>query len=161
MARIGSTGVLELWYAPTISDKASPTVAEVTTAGEDLTGFLLRDGLSTPKSGSTIDVAGVDSRYNSTARGSFGGDPIQVTFFRDDTTDTAWDTLTDTTDGYLVIFRFAPATAGAPAASDKCEVWPIEVISREPQPIADNQAQRFTVTCAVPTPPELDATIAA
>ena len=156
MARIGSTGVLELWYAATVTDKAAPAVGDLT-SGINLTPFLTRDGLDTPLSGSTMDVAGVDSRYNSTARGSYGGDPVTVTCFRDSDADIAYETLTPETDGYLLVFRFGLAAEGVPAAGDMAEVWPIEVISRAPLSIADNQAQRFTSQCSVPTPPVTDA----
>lgn len=172
MARVQSTGVLQLRYVPTISNKSAPTVAELT-AGKNLTPFLRRDGLTTPKSGSTIDVSTVEDRYNSTAAGSYGGDPIEIMLYRDNgttLTDLAWTTLapasgsTAAVSGFLVIHRFGAGTAktatSAPTAADRVEVWPIEVTSREMAPIADNEAQRFVVKCAIPTPPVDDAVLA-
>ncbi len=166
MARVNSTGVVQVRYCPTIANKAAPTVAELT-AGKNLTPFMARDGLTTPKSGSTVDVAGMDDRYNSTASGTYGGDPISLKMFRDNgttVTDLAWTTLPPQTGGFLVIHRFGAGAAkdskGAPAAADRVEVWPIDVLSREMMPTADNEAQKFEVKCAVPTPPNDDAVLA-
>lgn len=160
MARVGSTGVLELFYAPVVADKLAPTTGELG-SGVDLTPWLTRDGLSTPRTGNTLDVAGVDSLYNATARGSFGGDPISVTLFRDNDSDNddGWDTLTDITDGFLVVFRFGTSGESGPADGDRCEVWPIEVISRSMQDIANDTAQRFQAQCAVPVPPADSAVV--
>lgn len=165
MGRIASTGVIRLQYVPTIASAAAPTVAELTT-GVDLTPWMTRDGLNTPLDGSTIDVAGANNRYNSTASGSYGGQPVTAKFFRDSVSasDTAWSTLPPQTQGYLVVRRFGGATnssSDAFVAAQKVEVWPIDVLSRNPVAIADNEAQKFEVSCAVPTPPTMSATVAA
>jgi hypothetical protein len=165
MSRIASTGVIALKFVPTIGSKTAPTVAEIA-AGTDLTALLTRDGLTTPSDGSTIDVAGANDRYNATASGSYGGQPITAKFFRDTVTgtDTAWTTLPRQTTGYLVIRRFGGSTnssGDAFAAAQKVEVWPIDVLSRTMLPIADNEAQKFEVQCAVPSAPEQNATVAA
>lgn len=160
MARQGSTGQIRLWYVPTISNKAAPTTSEIN-AGTDLTPQLVRDGLNTPASGQTMDAADASDAYNTTAPGTYGGDPITATFHRNDTggSDTAWSTLTRTTAGYFVVRRFGGSST-AIASSQKVEVWPITVISREMAPIADNQTQRFTATSAVTSPPNDNATVA-
>lgn len=160
MARQPSTGVLRLWIVPSVANKSAPTVAEIT-AGEDITPFLRRDGLQTPKSGSTIDASDVSSRFNKTGKGSFGGDPVRIQLYRDDTTDTAWDQLPPDTDTNVVLARFGFSGAGNdPAIGDVCEVWPITVVSREMVPIADNEMQRFESVCAVTDDPDDDAVVA-
>jgi hypothetical protein len=161
MSRSASTGVVKVQHVPTIANKAAPTVAELG-AGTDLTPFLTRDGLTTPSDGSTIDVAGLDSRYNSTASGSYGGQPISLKMFRDSVSadDDGWTALPRQTAGYLVIRRFGGSTV-AFAAAQKVEVWPIDVLSRTMMATADNEAQKFEVQAAVPTEPNLDATVAA
>jgi hypothetical protein len=158
MARTSSTGVIELRYVPTVANKAAPTVAEIN-AGVDLTPWLTRDGLDTPQGGSTVDVAGASSRYNATQSGSYGGDPISATFFRDTVagSDTAWATLPRGTAGYFVIGRFGLT----PAAGERVEVWEINVISRAMVAIADNEAQRFVASMAVPSEPNDAAVVAA
>lgn len=165
MSRIASTGVIAVKFVPTIGNPAAPTVAEIG-AGVDLTPWLTRDGLSTPLDGSTIDVAGANSRYNATASGSYGGQPITLKFFRDSDSgdDTAWATLPRQTQGYLVIRRFGGSTSSSDdafAATQDVEVWPIDVLSRTNTPIADNEAQKFEVSCAVPSEPVEDAVVAA
>jgi hypothetical protein len=159
MARTASTGVIELRYVPTIANKAAPTVAELTTGAVDLTPWLTRDGLDTPQGGSTVDVAGANSRYNATQSGSYGGDPISATFFRDTVSgsDTAWTTLARGTAGYFVIGRFGLT----PTAGERVEVWEINVISRAMVAIADNEAQRFVASMAVPSEPNDAAVVAA
>lgn len=157
MARQGVTEQLRLWYVPTISNEGAPTTSEIG-AGTDLTPFLVRDGLKTPLGGNTIPTASVASQYNTTAPGPFGGQPVQVNLYRDDTDDDAWDALPRGTTGFFVVGRFVGT--GNVAASDVVEVWPIAVISREPMDIADNEAQKFTATCSVPTEPTFDAVVA-
>lgn len=164
MSRIASTGVIAAKFVPTIASIAAPTTAEIT-AGTDLTPLLTRDGLTTPSDGSTIDVAGANNRYNATASGSYGGQPITIKMFRDTVsgTDLGWTTLPRQTQGYLVIRRFGGTTnssGDAFASGQKVEVWPIDVLSRTMLPIADNEAQKFEVQCAVPSAPNDNATVA-
>lgn len=158
MARKNSTGVLELHWAPTIADVTAPTVTEIG-AGVELTAWLTRDGLTTPQEGSTADAGDVSSRYNKTVSGSYGGQPLVMKFHRDSVAanDDAWDTLPRGTGGYIVINRFGVTIAAAAVV----EVWPIDVISREMLPIADNETQKFQVTAAVPSEPADDAVVAA
>lgn len=164
MARVASTEVLRLQFVPTIASQAAPTVAELT-AGTDLTPWLTPDGLNTPLNGSTIDVQAANSRYKATAPGSFGGDPITAKFFRDDATsggaDTAYTTLPRLTTGYFVIRRMGPTSATAFAAAQKVEVWPITVISSNPMATADNEAQKFEVSCSVQPAPSITGVVAA
>lgn len=161
MPRIGSTGNIQLHYVPTIADESAPTDSELG-AGVDLTPWLLRDGLSVPQSGNTIDVAGANNLYNATDAGTYGGDPITASFFRDsdEEDDTAWDTLPRGTRGYFLIARFAGSDEDL-AADDRVEVWPIVVISRSNRDIEQDGAYRFDVTCGVPTPPNDDAVLTA
>ncbi len=147
-------------YVPTLTNPAAPTVAGLT-AGVPLTAHLGRSGLTTPRSANTMDISDAFSKQNKSGRGTKGGEQLSLTFFRDSVTgsDTAWSTLTEATDGYLVVRRFGgPAVAWA--ATQKVEVYPIEVISREMQPIAENTPQQFVATCAVPAETQQDATVA-
>ena len=157
MSRTASVGVLKIRYVPTIANKAAPTVAEIN-AGVDLSSQLTRDGLATPSKGSTIDASDISDAFNSTAAGPYGGDPITAKFHRDAVTgsDTAWSTLPRLTAGYFVVGRFGLT----PSAGQRVEVWPITVISREMADTAENETEKFTVTCAVPTPPNDNAVVA-
>lgn len=161
MSRVPSTGTLQLHFLPGgVSNLAAPTTTEIN-AGTNLTEFLLRNGLKTPKTGTTIDAADMSSRYNKTGRGSFGGQPVSAVFYRDDDSDDAWDLLPPDTEGVLVVLRFGGGGAlGAVQAGDAAECWPVEVVSREMMDTADNEMQKFTVTFSVPDDPNDDATVA-
>ncbi len=160
MARGQSTGNLRADFVPTIASMIAPTVAELT-AGTALGPFMPRDGLDTPQEGETADNSDITSRYNKTSRGNYGGQPITLTLFRDEVAadDDAWTALPRGTSGYVVVRRFGGSTT-AWAASQKVEVFAIEVISRAMAPPAANENQRFVATCAVPQEP-VDGTVAA
>lgn len=161
MARKQFTAEGRLWFVPTIASTSAPTVAEIN-AGTDLTPFLRRDGLTTPNSGSTIDIADAASQFNKTAPGNRGGDAITLQLYRDSVTgsDTAWTALPDLQAGYLVVRRFGGSTA-AVAAAQKVEVYTGTVINREMVQIGDNDPQRFTVQFSVEAEPVMNATVAA
>lgn len=161
MPRIGSTGNIQVHYAPTVADITAPTLAEIA-GGVDLTPWLLRDGLSRPKDGNTIDVAGADNLYNATDAGTYGGQPWRLSFFRDsdEADDTAWDTLPRGTRGFLIIVPFEGSDATL-VGGERGECAPIIVISRSERDIEQDGAYRFDVTCAIPSEPADDAVVAA
>lgn len=162
MARRQSTGEIRVALATAVADPSTgPTVAECT-AAVDLTPFMRRDGLATPKSGNVVDASDASSRQNKTSRGTYGGDPITYTGYRDDVTadDDAWTALADGTTGWLLVRRFGGSDV-AWAAGQRVEVWPIEVVSREMANIAENENQRFSAQMAVPGVVYDDATVAA
>lgn len=161
MSRKQSTGEIRVWLCPLVANISAPTVAEIT-AGVDVTPFMLRNGLTTPQSGSVVDSSDASSRQNKTSRGSFGGDAVTYRGFRDAVAadDDAWTAFAPGTDTTLVIRRFGGSTVAA-AASQRVECWPVEVVSRAMDDIADNENQKFTVTMAVPGEVDDDALIAA
>lgn len=88
--------------------------------------------------------------------------------YRDDTTDTAWETLPRSTKGYFVISRFGgkgsptatPASAlHQPIAADKVEVWPVLIVARAAANLTNNTAQTFTVQAAVYQTPNESAVV--
>ena len=160
MARIIGAGVLELFYVATVSNPQAPTSTELN-AGTDLTGFLTDGGISTPFDGSIVDASDMSSKFNKTAPGTYGGQPLTLELYRDDSADTAWSTLTRGTSGYIAIARFGLATKGTWAVGDKVDLWPITVVTRNPADVVRNEMQRFTVECAVTAVPLEDYTLAA
>lgn len=160
MARQQSVGILRAWYVPTISNTAAPTTAEVN-AGVDLTPNMVRNGLKTPQTAQLVDASDVSSLYNKTSRGTYGGDPVEITCYRDSVsgTDNAYTTLVPGTVGYLVVRRFG-GSAVAIASTNKVEVWTIEVASRSMADIAENEDMQFTAVCAVTAAPVDTATVA-
>jgi hypothetical protein len=135
-----------------------PTLAEIT-AGVDLTPFLISINASTR--GNVVQTPSFDTRFETSIPGTvtstFEGD-----FYRDDTADTAWETLERGTQGYFVILRFGGSGAdGAIAATDVVEVWPVFIVSRSATNLTSNTAQTFQVQCSVYQEPNEAATVAA
>ena len=159
MARVTGAGVLELFYVATVANASAPTSTELN-AGTDLTGFLTDGGISTPFDGSIVDASDMSSKFNKTAPGTYGGQPLTLELYRDDSADTAWSTLTRGTSGYIAIARFGLATKGTWAVGDKVDLWPITVITRNPADVVRNEMQRFSVECAVTAVPLEDYTLA-
>lgn len=168
MPRIGSTGAIQIYAAidPTITRQnvvdGEVSLAQIA-ASTNLTDFLLRDGLNTPLDGNTFDVAGAAERYNATEAGTFGGQPITASWFRDSTADNddAWDTLPRGARGVFIVARFGHdgESLDALAADDRVELWPFVVISRNHMAIEQDAPYRFTTSCAVPYPPNDDAVV--
>lgn len=155
MGRIIPNENTAILFATTLTGTVdAPKVADVTGA-VDLTH--LTASLNASAQGNEVPTPSFDSLFETsivgTSKGSFSGD-----FYRDDTTDTAWTTLPRGTKGYFIITRFG----GKPTtAADKCEVWPVTVISRSMANMSNNTVETFTVTCSVPEVPGEDAVVAA
>ena len=161
MARLIEEGNLKLHYVATIVSIAAPTEAEIE-AGTHLTPFLVRGTLNRPAGGSTADAADVDSAYNKTGIGTFGA-PLTASFYRDDAADTAWDLLARETVGYFVVapYGYDGTTRSDPDGGEDVEVYPIAISDRSPNPAAENEMQKFSVTAAVTDEPEVDAVVVA
>jgi hypothetical protein len=135
----------------------SPKVADVTGA-VDLTHYTA--SLNASATGNAVPTPAFDTLFETsivgTSQGTFSGD-----FYRDDGTtpgDLAWDTLPRGTKGFFIITRYGgvPSTVGK-----KCEVWPVQVLSRSMANMANNTVETFTVTCSVPVEPAEDAVVVA
>lgn len=168
MSRVGTEEVLELLFVDTIADISAPTVAELTAGGAvRLTPWLLRDTLPAPQAGNEVDTSDMSSKQDTSASGTFKAGPIAPGFHRDSVAedDVAWDTLPRGTAGFLVIARFGWGAGTEddpePQAGDRCEVWPINVLTRAMSDPAVNTSQRFVATCSVPGRIDDDATVAA
>jgi hypothetical protein len=156
MSRAAAEGNVKVYFVPTIADTSEPTVAEAITAGSNITPFLTRDGLSTPSTQNTVDTASLNSVFDTTDVGSWGGS-ITLNLFRDDTTETnGWDLITYGLAGYLMVSRF-----GTPVATDTVEIYPVKAHQPVMQATAANEAQKATVMFAVTDTPVLDATLTA
>jgi hypothetical protein len=157
MSRYIPDGVLQVHYVASIANRATPTLLEVQ-AGTPVVGFLR--ALSTPLEGSVVDVSDASSKFNKTATGTFGGQMLTGEFYRDDTVDTAYDTLPRGTTGHFVVARHGGSGAdGALAVGDEVEVWQIEVATRNPKDYSRNDPDGFAIACAVPSEPSLDVAL--
>lgn len=144
-------------FAPAVASLAAPTAAEIT-AAVDLTGLCI--SLNASARGNTVPTPSFDTLFETSVAGTSAA-TFDADFYRDDTTDTAWTTLTRGTQGFFVISRFGGSgTKNKPIAADKVEVWPVMVVSRTMANMSSNTVMTFTVSCAVNVEPAEDATVA-
>jgi hypothetical protein len=157
MARLVYEGRTNVYWVTTISNIAAPTVAEIT-AGTPLTNFVAKDGVAVNTTTNNVDSATIAETFDSQIVGSWGGS-VELTMFRDDSADTAWNLCVYGTNGYVVIDRFNDSGT-LPIATEKVEVWPAEMHQPVPQNSAANTQQRFVEMFAVTAQPNLKATVA-
>ena len=103
MSRYVYEGKSNVYWATSIANKNAPTVAEIT-AAVALTNFVAKDGVAVNITTNNVDSATIAETFDAQLVGSYGRD-LQVTMFRDDTADTAWNLCVYGTNGYLVIDR--------------------------------------------------------
>lgn len=158
MARLIPNESTWIGFATTVASIAAPTAAEVAAATE-LTGFVV--SVNAASQGNQVPTPSLDSLFETSVPGTVQAQ-FQADFYRDDTTDTAWDTLPRGTTGYFVISRFGGSGADRlPIAADEVEIWPVTVTSRTMGNMTSNQVLMFSVTCSVPVEPVEAATVAA
>lgn len=159
---------IQVWIVDDIDDISAPTLTEIQ-AGTEVTGYLR--SLSTPLASNPVDSSTAESRYNTTASGTYGGQPVTGTFTRDDVyaDDDAWTLLERGLETNLVICDRGGSGAAYPdnpnrlqlAVGDRVDVWPIEVMSRERGDYSRNSLVEFNFSASVPTPPAEDVAIVA
>jgi hypothetical protein len=115
--------------------------------------------LDTPLDGDAVDSSDLSSAFNKTVAGKFGGN-VNATMYRDDTTDTAFDTFPRNTTGYMIIRRFGGSTVALGTGND-VDVWNLRVITRSDNTLDDNTVQAFTVNFAALDEPDIDVTVVA
>lgn len=151
MSRAGFTEVGRVIFRPGLSSMTAPTAAELNNAASiDLTVAMRRDGLSIPKAASTTDLSDAASRKNKTGPGSYGGDNITAKFNRDssEALDIGWTTHPPGRTGYLIVRRFGGSSL-AFAANQNIEIYEVEVLTRAPVDIGDNEGQQCEVVYSV------------
>lgn len=151
MARLIPNENTWVGFATTIaSPTLAPTAAEVSSA-VDLTHFLI--SLNASATGNIVPTPSFDTLFETSIAGTVQAS-FTADFYRDDTTDTAWETLPRATDGYFIVSRYGGGgTGNKPIAADLVEVWPVRVVSRTMANMANNTVMTFTVTAAVPQVP--------
>lgn len=135
-----------------------PTTAELN-AAVDLTPLLM--SLNASSRGNTVPTPSFDTLFETTIIGTSQA-TFDADFYRDDTADTAWDTLPRGTAGYFIVSRFGGSGADQkPVTGDTVEVWPVQVVSRTMANMSNNTVMSFTVNCAVNIEPNEAAVVAA
>ena len=106
-------GIAQIHLVLSLTNPATPSLAQIE-AGLDLSGYLRPGGDWSPIEGSTVDAATVDSAFNSTARGTFGGQPFSAIFTNDHevANDDAWVALPRGTTGFFVVSFYGGSGVG-------------------------------------------------
>lgn len=157
MARYTPDGKTSIYWVTTISNKSAPTAAEIS-AGVNLTAFLAPEGFDGTPTTQVVDAAGIDDTFDIKAIGTWGSVP-KGTFFRDDGTDTAWNTLPRGTAGFWVLREHVTSTT-SPTAGQKVDVYPCTLQQPVKGPITKNEMQKFTSEAAVTGAPVFAVTVA-
>jgi hypothetical protein len=157
MGKYAPPGKSEVHFTETVSDYTSITAAEAN-GGTDLTSFV-RTLPDIPRTGNTVDVATLDSKFEKRQVGTRGGDSISMEILRDDTTDTAYTTLVEDVAGYLLVARKGLATAGTFSTSDVLDIYPVTVLSVADGSPGRNDADFSVVSMVVTEDPDRNQTI--
>ena len=159
MSKFINDGFTRVAWVTTITSKSAPTVAQLN-AGTDITGFLTKEGLVTPANQNMVDQGTLATTFDAQGVGTWGSAPIELTGYRDNVDDDAYEAFSYGDDGYLVIRRGVAATT-AWTAAQKVEVWPASSHQPLNQPPATNENAKFKVVLAATEEPALRATVAA
>lgn len=145
-------------FATTVASISAPTAANIT-AAINLTPFVI--SINASSRGNTVPTPSFDSLFETSIAGTVQA-TFDADFYRDDTTDTAWETLPRATEGFFIISRFGgTGTDHKPIATDVVEVWPVLIVSRTMANMSNNTVETFTASASVPVEPVEDAVVAA
>lgn len=161
MARLIPNENTEVYFVPVIaSEDLDPTQDEIDD-GVRLTEYLITlDGSTT---GNTVPTPSFASLFETSISGTVTA-TFTAEFYRDDETDTAWDTLPRATNGYIVVARFGFTPDEGPpeypaSVGDDCEVWPVRLTARSAMALTNNEVQRFGIEAAIPQEPNESASV--
>jgi hypothetical protein len=159
MAKYIAAEKVEVWVVPTITNLSAPTAAQMN-AGTRLTTFI-RGGVSIDFASNLVDSATLESAFNSTSPGTFGGGLNSLNgVLRDNANDAAWNALPRDTAGYLVI-QLGTATGTAWGSGDVVDIYPWQVVSRNTGDLARDQLVTFDVGFAITSVPTFGSTVTA
>lgn len=149
---------IRMWWVPTITTITAPTVAQIT-AGVEYTAFIPVDGINIGGTRNNASQAMLGGAFVTEEPGTWGT-TIEITFVRDDTTDTAWDFFAGgyKVAGYIVLRR--QGAAGAIAIGNKVEVYPARIHEPQMMASAENEYSKFSVQYAITAQPALEAVVA-
>ena len=156
--------VLDMSFGATTVTAGAPTVAEVTALTRIECAVVGDGSVSTTRSPSYVDIAGLCDFSSAQLAGRVTNDPIEIPLFREfDGTDEFWVLFDDTADPRpiqtLVVCR-AGYTGGVVTAADVVDIYTVQVAARSPQDVADGDAQAFDASLSVITA-EFDVAIVA
>ncbi len=152
-------GKTRVAYVASIANITAPTTTELNT-GLLLQSLITADGLiGWEPDTADVDTSALDSTFDTKTigRDSFSGTMLRLK--KQSGTDTAYNTLTRATAGYIVIRRYIASTT-AWTAAQKVAVYPIVCgNTRELQP-ESSSVGKYEVPMKISDTPELRATVA-
>jgi hypothetical protein len=160
VADSATDGRTRVYSVPSISNIASPTVAELN-AGTDLSSLITPDGLvGLQAETADVDNSALNSTFttNTPGRISYSGTGLRLK--KQTGTDTVYNTLIYGYATNLVVRRDVTSST-AWTASQAVEVYPVtcgEVQNQDPAP---NELHKYFVPMKVSTQPNLRASVAA
>lgn len=160
MPDIITDGTTRVYVAPSVSNIAAPTVAELN-AGTQLDTIMTPDGLIgfEPET-ADVDNSALSSTFDTKlpGRASFSNTGVRIKK-QSATADTVYNLLVRNYAAYIVIRR-GTATTTAWTIGDKVEVYPITCGEVANQPPEGNSVQRYMVPMKITAQPNLRATVA-
>jgi hypothetical protein len=159
VADIYVDGFTRVAFVPTIASIAAPMTTELN-AGVLLSSLITADGLvGFEATTADVDTTALDSTFDTKGIGRDTFDGTMLRLKKQDGTDTAYNTLTRGTTGYIVIRRDVTSST-AWTAAQKVEVFPV-VCGRERNLAPEaNTVRRYEVPTMVTSAPNLRATVA-
>jgi hypothetical protein len=156
MAKFIAAENVEIWFVPALTSLTAPDIDELN-AGTRLT-TKITGGVNIDFASNLVDAATLESAFNSTVAGTYGGGINSlVGLLRDNVyaNDTAWQAFPRGTAGYLCINTYNIGTVWASA--DRVDIYPIEVVARNPGDMTRDALVDFDVEFAITSAPTLDS----
>lgn len=146
-------------FCTSIADIGGPSTTELN-AGDDLSPFITKDGISTPSNQNMVDAATITEHFDRQRVGSYGG-PIQLTMKRnDDQAEDPYELFAWGTEGFIVI-RYGVPYSTTWANGQRVEVYPVEAHEPIMANSAANEQAKFTQQFAVTAQPDKHAAVGA
>lgn len=160
MPRYINDGFTRVAWAPTITDKEAPTIAQLE-AAVDLECHLTKDGLNVTVGNNEVDDGALCESFDAKLAGSYGV-TAELTMKRrtQGDVDDPWSFFTYKDQGFLVV-REGVAASAAWAAGQKVIVYPAEAAQKSPLAPAQNTQARMMVPFMVTSTPGWEAVVAA
>jgi hypothetical protein len=149
-------GRSKVYWVETVSDPSDPTPTEIN-AGTDLSAKL-RGVPSVPRTGNLADISNLSSTFEARQRGTVGGDVVSFELLRDTLTETAYASMAEGDEGYLVILRKGIAGTQV-AVGDIADVFPATVNTKGDGSPGRNDPDFAVFELAITANPSRDITI--
>ena len=160
MARFFRRGITRFYFLATApASLTAPLVTELTagtnltTAVAEVAGFTFAN--------QPIETPDFGSAYVAKIPGPDAADDSSLTFYEDQTTNPLRTTLQKGTLGYIVMLpQGGTGALGAPAATNKCDVFHVQVASAPREISAGNDPARWRAEFTVLDAPSIDSALA-